>query len=321
MRRQIEHLVRLADDLLDISRITHGKVELRREEVELSGIVKAAAAAIRNAADEKGHELAVVLPDDPLWLDADPVRVLQVIENLLSNAVKYTNSGGSIEVSVSRDDGFAAVCVRDDGIGIDGDLIAQIFEPFTQASSGLERPRGGLGIGLTLVRQFTEMHGGTVSVSSEGRDCGSEFVVRLPLASSPRKRPAPAEASSETAPAGRRVLVVDDNVAAASMLALLLDRLGAERVEVATDGVAAVSKARQLRPDLVLLDIGLPGKDGYQVARELRGDRELEGAVLVALTGYGQEQDRLRSREAGFDEHLVKPASIDDLQRVLAMTR
>ena len=191
MRRQIEHLVRLADDLLDISRITHGKVELRREEVELSGIVKAAAAAIRSAADEKGHDLAVVVPEDPLWLDADPVRVLQVIENLLSNAVKYTNSGGNIEVSVSRDDGFAAVCVRDDGIGIDSDLIAQIFEPFTQASSILERPRGGLGIGLTLVRQFTEMHGGTVSVSSEGRDRGSEFVVRLPLASSPRNTACP----------------------------------------------------------------------------------------------------------------------------------
>ena len=207
--------------------------------------------------------------------------------------------------------------MRDDGIGIDPDLMAQIFDPFTQASSVIDRPRGGLGIGLTLVRQFTELHGGTVSVSSEGRDRGSEFVVRLPVAPSPRNGAAPAEvASRPTAPAGRRVLVVDDNVTAASMLALLLDRLGAGRVEVATDGIAAVSKARELRPDLILLDIGLPGKDGYQVARELRGHRELEGAVLVALTGYGQEQDRLRSREAGFDEHLVKPASIEDLQRV-----
>ena len=165
------------------------------------------------------------------------------------------------------------------------------------------------------------MHGGTVSVSSEGRDCGSEFVVRWPLASSPATGAAPANASRQTAPAGRRVLVVDDNVTAASMLALLLERLGAGQVEVATDGIAAVSKARELLPDVVLLDIGLPGKDGYQVARELRGQRELERVVLVALTGYGQDQDRLRSREAGFDEHLVKPASIEDLQRVLAMTR
>jgi PAS domain S-box-containing protein len=320
MRRQIEHLVRLADDLLDISRITHGKVELRREVVELSGIVTAAVAAVRAAAEEKAHDLTVVLPEDSIWLDADPVRVMQVLENLLSNAVKYTNPGGSIEISSSREDGFAAVRVRDDGIGIDSELIAQVFEPFTQAPRGLDRPRGGLGIGLTLVRQFTELHGGTVSVSSEGHERGSEFVVRWPLAPAP-KDAAPVERSPYRPPAGRRVLVVDDNAMAASVLAMLLDRLGAGRVEVATDGFAALSKARELRPDVVLLDIGLPGKDGYQVARELRGHSELDGAVLVALTGYGQEEDRLRSREAGFDEHLVKPASIDDLQRVLAMTR
>jgi CheY-like chemotaxis protein len=278
-------------------------------------------AAVRSAADEKGHHLTVALSEGPIWLDADPVRVLQVLENLLSNAVRYTNSGGSIEISVGREDGFAAVRVRDDGIGIDADLIAQIFDPFTQASSAVDRSRGGLGIGLTLVREFTEMHGGSVSASSEGRDRGSEFAVRWPLAPAPGKGAAQGAASSRTAPAGRRVLVVDDNDAATSMLALLLERLGAERVEVATDGDEALRKARALLPDIVLLDIGLPGKDGYQVARELRGQRELEGVVLVALTGYGQEQDRLRSREAGFDQHLVKPASIDDLRRVLALTR
>jgi PAS domain S-box-containing protein len=321
MRRQLDHLVRLADDLLDISRITHGKVELRREVVQLSGIVEAAVAAVRTAADEKRHRLKVAGADESIWLDADPVRVLQVLENLLSNAVKYTHAGGHIEVSVGRDDGFAAVTVRDDGIGIDADLMAQIFEPFTQASSGFDRPRGGLGIGLTLVRQFTEMHGGTVSVSSGGRDRGSEFVVRWPIASPPQEKTPPVERTPRGPSTGRRVLVVDDNEAAATMLALLLDRLGAQKVDVATDGAAAVTKARELLPDVVLLDIGLPGMDGYQVARELRRWRELDRTVLVALTGYGQEQDRLRSREAGFDEHLVKPASVDDLQRVLSMTR
>jgi CheY-like chemotaxis protein/anti-sigma regulatory factor (Ser/Thr protein kinase) len=247
--------------------------------------------------------------------------VKQVLENLLSNAVKYTPAGGSIEVTVEHEDGFAAVSVRDDGIGIDPDLMAQIFEPFTQVSSHLERPRGGLGIGLTLVRQFTEMHGGTVSASSGGRDRGTEFVVRWPIAAAPAAEVAPNERRMDLSSIGRRVLVVDDNQPAASMLALLLEHLGVQRVDVAPDGVAAVSKARELLPDVVLLDIGLPGMDGYQVARELRRHRELDRAVLVALTGYGQEQDRLRSREAGFDEHLVKPASIEDLQRVLSMTR
>ena len=235
-------------------------------------------ATVREAADEKGHDLAVVLPQETIWLDADPVRVLQVIENLLSNAVKYTNSGGSIEVAVSRDDGFAAVRVSDDGIGIDGDLIAQIFEPFTQASSAPRSParrsRHRPDAGATVHRD-ARRHGlgferwtRTVAASSW---CAGRLPHRRPT------RPAPADASPRTAPAGRRVLVVDDNVTAASMLALLLERLGAERVEVATDGITAVSKARELLPDLVLLDIGLPGKDGYQVARELRGHRELDG--------------------------------------------
>jgi CheY-like chemotaxis protein/two-component sensor histidine kinase len=321
MRRQLAHLVRLADDLLDVSRITHGRVELRREAMELGAVLDAAVAAVRGAAETSSHQIVVTRAAEPIWLDADPVRVLQVIENLLSNAIKYTDDGGRIEVAIERDGDFAVIRVRDDGIGIERDQLAEIFEPFTQASSGIDRSQGGLGIGLSLVRHFVGLHGGTVSASSEGPGKGSEFVTRLPIG-----KTSPPPASTEDGPrqggAGSRcVLVVDDNVGAASMLALLLGRLGADRVEVAADGFSAVRKAEELIPDVILLDIGLPGMDGYQVARELRQRPQLERSVLVALTGYGQEQDRARSREAGFDEHLVKPASVDDLQRVLTMSR
>jgi PAS domain S-box-containing protein len=321
MRRQLDHLVRLADDLLDVSRITHGKVELRRETMELGAVLDAAVTAVRGAAERSGHQVVVTRAAEPIWLDADPVRVLQVIENLLNNAIKYTDSGGRIEAAIERDGDFAVIRVRDDGIGIDPEHLAEIFEPFTQASSGIDRSQGGLGIGLTLVRHFVTMHGGTVSASSAGPGQGSEFVTRLPIGKAPSAQASTDESPGTGRPESRCVLVVDDNVGAASMLALLLSRLGADRVETAADGFTAVRKAEELLPDVILLDIGLPGMDGYQVARELRQRPELDRAVLVALTGYGQEQDRARSREAGFDEHLVKPASVGDLQRVLTMTR
>jgi PAS domain S-box-containing protein len=319
MRRQFDHLVRLADDLLDISRITHGKVELRREAVDLGALVDAALAATGAAADGKEHDVEVTRAAQEIWVDADPVRLLQVLENLLSNAFKYTDPSGRIEVRLESDGGRAVVRVRDDGIGIEPDLLARIFEPFTQASSGIDRSEGGLGIGLTLVRHFVELHGGTVSAVSEGAGKGSEFTVRLPTIDAPRPIAAPRATPAPEAVEQRTVLVVDDNSSAAGMLSLLLGRLGATRVEVAADGPAALDKAEEIVPDLVLLDIGLPGMDGYQVARELRRRPRLQSAVLVALTGYGQAEDRQRSRDAGFDEHLVKPASIDDLQRVLSL--
>ena len=320
MERQTTHLVRLVDDLLDVSRITRGKIELRREPVDLTTAVRRAVDAHRSLLEERGHHLRLSLPTDPIVLEADPTRLEQILFNLLSNAAKYTPGPGHIDLSVARDDGQAVVRVRDDGIGIRPEMLGRVFEPFAQADRLPERVQEGLGVGLTLVRSLTALHGGTVSVASKGPGRGSEFVVRLPCLP-PRAMPArPAVEPPDSDPGGRRlrVLVVDDNADSAESLVLLLQMEGHD-VRMAHDGPSALATAREHRPELVLLDIGLPaGMDGYEVARRMRPEPGLQSAVIVAVTGFGQEEDRKRATRAGFDAHLVKPIDMKQLSRLLA---
>jgi CheY-like chemotaxis protein/two-component sensor histidine kinase len=314
--RQLRHLTRLVDDLLDVSRIMRGKVELRKERVELATVVARAIETVRPSIDCENHQLTVSLPDEPVWLEADLVRLAQVLANLLSNAVKYTEAGGQIGLSAAVEAEHVVIRVRDSGIGIAPETLPRLFEMFMQVAPGASRSQGGLGIGLTLVKNLVEMHGGTVEVHSGGLGQGSEFVVRLPPAvvhvaeRSPPISAAPAEAPR------RRILVVDDNADAAHSLAMLLKLRGHE-VRVALGGAEALEFARTDPPELVFLDIGMPGMDGYEVARRLRAQFNWS-VTLVALTGWGTDQDRLRSREAGFDQHLTKPVDLLALEAVLA---
>jgi PAS domain S-box-containing protein len=316
VQRQVLHLSRLVDDLLDVSRINRDLIRLQRRPVELAEVVGQAVETVRPLLDGRQHRLTVALPPEKLWLEADPTRLVQVFTNLLHNAAKYTEPGGRVTVTAERAGPEALVRVRDTGVGIAPGLLPHIFDPFTQADHSLARSGGGLGVGLTLVRRLVQMHGGAVEAFSAGPGQGSEFTVRLPL------RPAPdrpgAAPDGEAAPARRRkVLIVDDNVEGAQGLGLLL-RLRGHRVVLAHDGEAAVEVARAQRPDVVVLDIGLPKLDGYAVARELRRLPGLAGVLLIAATGYGQDEDRRRAREAGFDYHLIKPVDPNVLSELLA---
>ncbi len=312
--RQMSHMTRLVDDLLDVARITRGKVALKREPVELARVVTQAVETSRPLIDAKRHALLIDSAGGPIWLDADPVRLAQVISNLLSNAAKYTDDGGKIRLSAALEGDEAVIRVRDTGIGISPEMLPRVFELFTQASAGLARSAGGLGIGLTLVRKLVELHDGSVSVTSAGRGQGSEFVVRLPAQPTPAiADAAPVEAASEGA---RRVLVVDDNLDALDTMSMLLEMFG-HVVATAPDGVKAVEVAREFRPEVMFLDLGLPGRDGYEVARILREEFPKGTLWLVALTGYGQDEDRKRTRDAGFDQHLVKPVEPAALEAAL----
>jgi PAS domain S-box-containing protein len=317
--RQVQNLVRLVDDLLDVSRITRGKIQLRVEPLELAAVVGRAVEATRPLIDANRHHLTVALPAEPLWVEGDPTRLEQVFTNLLNNAAKYTERGGSIWVTGERQGGAALVRVRDTGFGIPAAVLPHVFELFTQSDRTLDRSQGGLGIGLTLVKTLVELHGGTVEADSGGPGQGSEFVVRLPLG---REAGAPAPVTGQAAGAGSapgsplRVLVVDDNRDAAESLAVLL-RLWGHEVRTAHDGQSGLKAACSYRPQFVFLDIGLPGLDGYAVARRLR-EEFAAGMRLVAMTGYGQEEDRRRSHAAGFDRHLVKPVELESLREVLA---
>jgi PAS domain S-box-containing protein len=318
VERQVQHMTRLVDDLLDVSRITSGKIKLQKEPVELAAVVGRAVETARPLIEARRHELAVTLPREAVPLEADPTRLAQVIANLLTNAAKYTEEGGHVRLTVEREGGTAVVRVRDDGVGIPSEMLSSVFTLFTQVDRTLARSEGGLGIGLTLVKSLTELHGGTVEARSEGPGTGSEFIVRLPVARTPQAPDAgPADPAGAGRPPPRRVLVVDDNVDAAESLAMLL-RVGRHDVRTAHDGATALQLAGAFRPEVVLLDIGLPRMDGYQVARRLREQEGMGGAVLVALTGYGQDEDRRRSQEAGFDRHLVKPADPTALNDILA---
>ncbi len=315
--RQVRQMSRLVDDLLDLSRITSGKLELRRERVELGAAVQTALEACRPLVDRGGHEVSLHLPPEPVWLDADQARLSQVLCNLINNAAKYTRPGGHIWLTAYRRGSEAVVRVRDNGIGIAPDMLHRIFDMFTQAAGGADHSQGGLGIGLTLVRRLAELHGGRVDVRSEGRGKGSEFAVRLPVsARDAAAGEANAEAAAAAAPGKRRILVVDDNRDAADSLSMLLQSTGHE-TRVAYDGLEAVGAAIAFRPDAVLLDIGLPKLSGYDAAGRIREARGAD-VLLVAVTGWGQEEDRRRAKEAGFDHHLTKPVDPKALARILA---
>ena len=350
--RQSENLARIVEDLLDVSRITRGKIELRRERLTLSSVVQRAVDATRALLEARRHALTVKLPRRVLEVVADPVRLEQILVNLLTNAAKYTEPDGRITIAVERRGEMAELRVSDTGQGIPRDMLGKVFDLFTQAERGLDRSQGGLGIGLTIVRNLVTMHGGTVEATSAGRGQGSEFIVRVPAVPEEvraaadedrledalpgeQRRPSAATAShggrtgglearpvkvaaepaAEVPAARRKVLLVDDNVDAAETLAEFLEVLGHD-VKVAHDGTAALEAARRWTADLVLLDIGLPGMDGYQVARELRLLPEPPRSI-IALSGYGQESDRKRSTEAGFDAHLVKPVELSRLEALL----
>ncbi len=318
MGRQLGQLVRLVDDLLDVSRIARSKVKLRKERVELAAAVRQALETSRPLIEAAGHELRVTLPAEPVCVDADAARLAQVFSNLLNNAAKYTERGGRIWLTVERKGGEAVVAVRDTGVGIPAEHLPHVFEMFSQVERSLERSQGGLGIGLSLVRGLVEMHGGSVEARSEGPGQGSEFVVRLPVAGAPPAQRQGPDGDGEAQAAGRRrVLVVDDNEDAASSLGTLLRMMGHD-VCTASAGSQALELARSYRPEVVLLDIGLPQMDGYEVARRLRQQPWGRAVRLIALTGWGQEQDRQRAREAGLDEHLVKPVEPAALERLLA---
>jgi PAS domain S-box-containing protein len=320
--RQVRHLASLVDDLLDVGRINQGKITLELAPLTVSSFVETAVEASRPSIDARRHHLEVAVPEQAPRVEGDLTRLTQVVQNLLNNAAKYTPEGGHIHLSVGDEGGFAVIRVRDDGVGIPADMLPKVFDLFTQVERSIDRSEGGLGIGLTLVRRLTELHGGTVEARSEGPGRGSEFVLRLPLL--PELAPAtalPAPAANGNGnglPKGgpHRVLVVDDSRDSAETLARLLRRLG-HTVEVAHDGPSAFEAAPGFGPDLALLDIGLPGMDGYQLARALRREPSLGRLHLVALTGYGSESDRIKSAEAGFDDHLVKPVEFDDLRAIL----
>ena len=315
--RQVRQIVRLVDDLMDVSRITQGKLELRREPLSLAEVLSMAVETSMPAIEAGRHELAVSLPDETLMLDADRVRLTQVFGNMLNNAAKYTDRGGRIWVDARREGQEVVVAVRDSGIGIPAAKLPHVFEMFAQAHRDSARGQAGLGIGLTMVRSLVELHGGSVEARSEGPGRGSEFLVRLPLAGSIQPEHPHADDGAAALLEGRRVLVVDDNADAAESLALLLYTAGAE-VRIANDGPAGLQAADEFRPHAVLLDLGMPGMDGFEVARRLRADARQAGLVIVALTGWGQEEDRHRTRSGGFDRHLTKPVDVDGLLDILS---
>ena len=317
MERQVNHLVRLVDDLLEVSRISRGDFALRKERVELAAVMRNAVETSDPLIKAAGHYLAVALPDEPLWLDGDQVRLAQVLSNLLNNAAKYTDDGGRIALRAWRDGEHAVISVRDDGMGIEPEALPRMFEMFSRGDRDSARSQGGLGIGLALSRRLAEMHGGTLEAHSEGAGRGSEFTVRLPLAAAAAGDAAPGQAAQEASLARTRILVVDDNRDAGDSLGMILGEMGTD-VRVARNGAEALDVFASYQPSVVLLDIGMPGMNGYEVARTIRARFPTRPAALVALTGWGQDDDRRRAREAGFDHHLVKPAEIDALQRLLA---
>jgi signal transduction histidine kinase/ActR/RegA family two-component response regulator len=317
IERQVIHLVRLIDDLLDVSRISHGKVGLRPERVTLASVVDSALEAAQPFFLGRRHALDVVLPEAPVLLDGDPIRLAQILTNLLSNAARYTEPGGRVVLEAFREREALVLRVVDSGIGIPSAELPHIFTMFSQVATAPAVDHGGLGIGLALAKQLAELHGGSLSAASDGPGKGSAFTLRLPLEASGEPAAGPVPGPGRAAPAvRRRILIVDDNADAARTLADLLDLDGHE-THLAHDGPSAVEAARRLLPDAAVLDIGLPGFSGLEVARRLRREPSLEGLFLVALSGWVQPDDLARSREAGFDHHLAKPVSVATLEALL----
>jgi signal transduction histidine kinase/ActR/RegA family two-component response regulator len=332
MERQVGHLCRLVDDLMDVSRISRGRIDLRKQWVELASVVGDAVETSRSLMDEAGVRFTLELPAQPVWLYVDPTRLAQVVANLLNNAARFTPPGGHVAL-VAKVEGpppqgstvpsgqQLALVVRDDGVGISREALSRIFDLYVQGRDELQRSSGGLGIGLSLARRLAQLHGGSLEASSEGVSRGSEFVLRVPLALGAEDAAPPGQATAprdpELASRARRLLVVDDNRDAAASLAELLELLGHE-VRVVHDGPSALAALASFAADTVFLDIGLPGMSGYEVARRLRGTADRAGPMLIAVTGWGQEEDRRRSREAGFDAHLLKPLDLGMVERILA---
>jgi CheY-like chemotaxis protein len=321
VERQVRSMARLVDDLLDVSRITRGKIQLRKEPVNLCAVVQHAVETTRPLYHARDQPLSLDIPSEPLRLQADPMRLEQIVVNLLNNASKYSERGEPVALEVAQEGNDVVIRVRDHGIGIDAAMMPRVFDLFAQADQTLDRAHGGLGIGLTLVRSLAQMHGGTVTCRSDGLGRGSEFLVRMPLvpAETPDEPPAPTESlSSPRYPL--RVLVIDDNRHAAESLALIVKLWGHES-RLAHDGHGAFEVVDAFQPEVVLLDIGLPGMDGYTVCRRIRERTAQNPALMIATTGYGRDEDRSRSRESGFDHHLVKPLDLDQLESLLALHR
>jgi CheY-like chemotaxis protein/anti-sigma regulatory factor (Ser/Thr protein kinase) len=316
IERQVRHLVRLVSDLLDVSRVSQGKLVLNRRPLETIDVVFRAIEMASPLVEQRGHRLVVKVPEAGLRIEADETRLAQVVGNILNNAARYTPEGGRIRVTAWRDDGHVVLCVADSGIGMRPEVLSRIFDLFVQEERGHDGSREGLGIGLSIAKGLVELHGGTITARSEGEGRGSEFVIRLPLAAASDAavdRPGPARAPGAS---GKRVLVVDDNRDGAELLEEVFRALG-HTTRLAYDGEGALELAHEFRPEIAFLDIGLPVMDGYQLARRMRAAPGLEDVRLVAVTGFGQEADRGRARAAGFDEHLVKPVEIDELRLLL----
>jgi two-component system CheB/CheR fusion protein len=313
--RQVSHLTRLVDDLLDVTRIQRGKIQLQRERVELIDLVRRTMDDHRTSFEAAGIDLSARSEVGPIWVDADPTRLTQVVSNLLGNAEKFTPRGGLVVVSVRPEGPWAVVSVRDSGSGIDAAMIESLFEPFAQAPQTIDRSRGGLGLGLSMVKGLIELHGGTVSIASAGQERGTEVRISLPIAHQSEVQPT-AASSQGSSRAGRRVLIIEDNEDAAEMLAATLGIMGHE-VETTGDGPSGLGRARSFLPEVVICDVGLPGMDGYEVARAFRSDDVLKSTYLVALSGYAGPEDRQRAVGAGFDRHVAKPATLERLAHLL----
>ncbi len=323
VKRQVQHLARLADDLLDISRIAQGKIELCKEAVEIGAVVNDAVQMSKPHLDARNHNFEFTLPSRQLYVEGDPARLLQILVNLLNNAAKYTEPGGRVWLFVEEVEGQIEIRIRDTGVGIPQELLPHVFELFTQGEWTAEYSQGGIGIGLALVRRLVELHGGTIGAFSKGFGAGSEFLVKLPaLASAATEKRAEntiaqTPASIDSKSQSRRILLVDDNVDAAKTLRMLLV-LNRHEVQLAYDGATALQMAEEFRPDVILLDIGLPRMDGYEVARRLKANEHIKDTFLVAITGFGQAEDRERAMNAGFDAHLLKPVKLESLQAILS---
>jgi signal transduction histidine kinase/ActR/RegA family two-component response regulator len=321
IERQVQHLVCLIDDLLDVSRITRGMITLQRERVLIDAVVARAVETARPLIDARKHELMLDLPEELLSVEGDPTRLVQIVGNILHNAAKFMDPGGRIVLSVTREDSYAAISVRDFGLGIQPELVSKIFDLFSQVHQKSETPHGGLGIGLALVRRLVEMHGGVVTANSEGLGKGTELVVRLPVIGIQSTMALPTNDSKRSPQVSpRRILVADDNSDAVEALALQL-RLAGHEVRSANDGLEALEVAEAFAPQVVLLDLGMPRMDGYETAREIRRKWWGKSATLVALTGWGGQQDRQKTTDAGFDAHLVKPVTEFDLFQAIARSR
>ena len=319
--RQVSHLVRLVEELLDVSRISEGRIALRKEQVELGKVISHSLETARPLIESRNQRLVLSLPARPVWLFGDSVRLAQVVSNLVNNAAKYTPEGGRIEVSAHAAEGEAVIVVRDNGEGIEAQLLPRVFELFVQGERSLDRSQGGLGLGLTLVKRLVELHDGRVLASSDGPGRGAEFKVTLPCINVVQKPVQQKKVDAETRPTqGRRVLVVDDNLDAAHTIAAFL-RLEGHETKVVGEGPLVLSTALVFEPQVVVLDIGLPGLDGYAIARQLRAHQATRQALLIALTGYGREEDRTRATEAGFDCHFTKPSNPVDVQAAIARGR